>query len=136
MNAINPTIEPYLHFNGSCDAAIEFYKKALGAEVQMLMRFKDNPNPECNPPGSAEKVMHATVKIGKHTLYMSDGCSDKPNFDGFTLALTLANEADAKTLFNALADGGKITVPLAKTFFSAAFGMVNDRFGVPWMVKV
>jgi PhnB protein len=132
----NPTLEPYIHFNGQCDAAIEFYKKALGLEVVMLMRFKDNPNPAMNPPGSAEKVMHATVKIGKNTFYMSDGCSDKPNFDGFTLALTVASASEAKAVFNALAEGGKITVPLDKTFFSAAFGMATDRFGVPWMVKV
>jgi PhnB protein len=130
-------IQPYLFFDGRCEEAIDFYRRALGAEVTMLMHFKDSPEPAQTPPGGENKVMHSSFRIGDSTVLASDGhCEGKPSFQGFSLSLTAANEAEAKRLFGALADGGKIQMPLSKTFFSPSFGMVADKFGVAWMVYV
>ena len=136
----NTIVQPYLFFDGKCEEAIEFYKHALGAQVNMLMRFKDSPEPPqpgCTPPGSENKVMHAQFQVGGTVIMASDGhCAGKANFQGFSLSLTVPTEAEADKAFNALADGGQVQMPLAKTFFSARFGMVADRFGVMWMVLV
>jgi len=134
-------IEPYLFFDGRCEEAIEFYRRALGAEVAMVMRWKDCPEPPKDksmiPANSENKIMHAQLRIGGTVVMASDGrCMGKPNFQGFGLSLNVANEAEAKRLFNALADGGQVQMPLGKTFFSPCFGMVGDRFGVSWMVVV
>ena len=136
-------VQSYLIFNGRCEEAINFYKKSLGAKVEMLMRFKENPDKEkmgadCVPPGGDDKVMHSSFKIGDTVVMASDGMSydQKPEFKGFSLTVTAKDEAEADKLFNALADGGKVQMPLTKTFFSPRFGMVADRFGVPWMVVV
>ena len=133
-------LQPYLFFDGRCEEAIEFYEKVLGADVTMLMRFKDSPEPHqpgMIPPGSEEKVMHATIRIGEYTVLASDGrCQGKPKFEGFALSLTVKNDADADRLFNELGDGGQVQMPLTKTFFSSRFGMVADRFGVSWMIYV
>jgi PhnB protein len=135
----NAIVQSYLFFDGKCEEAIEFYKKALGADVKMLMRFKDSPEPP--PPGcgptDANKVMHAQFQIGETVIMASDGrATGNPKFEGFALALTVPTEAEADKAFNALAKGGKVEQPLAKTFFSAKFGMVVDKFGVFWMVMV
>jgi PhnB protein len=132
-------IEPYLFFNGRCDEAIEHYRKALGAEVLMLMRYKESPEPP--PPGKVpagwdNKIMHTSLRIGNATLMASDGCSEGLNFQGFSLSLTVASEAAAQRAFAALADGGEVRMPLTKTFWSPCFGMLADRFGVAWMVSV
>lgn len=130
-------IEPYLFFDGRAEEAVEFYKRALGAEVEMLMRFKESPEPASFPPGGEDKVMHMSLKIGGQRLMGSDGhCQGAPKFAGMSLSLTVADEAEAKRTFNALAEGGEVQMPLAKTFFSPSFGMVADRFGVGWMVIV
>jgi PhnB protein len=133
-------VQPYLFFDGRCEEAIEFYRKTLGAEVTMLMRFKDSPEPHepgMVPPGSENKVMHASFRIGDTTVMASDGqCVGKPSFQGFSLSLTVLNDAEAEQLFAALADSGKVQMPLTKTFFSSRFGMVADRFGVAWMIIV
>ena len=130
-------IQPYLFFEGRCDEAIEFYKKAIGAKVDMIMRFKEAPDQSMISPGNADKVMHAALRAGDAQLLMSDGrCTGSPNFSGIALALSAASDADAERVFNALADGGKVNMPLAKTFFSSKFGMVADKFGVGWMVLV
>ena len=133
-------VQPYLFFNGRCEEAIEFYKKALGAEEAMLMRFKDSPEPPqpgMVPPGSENKIMHASFRIGETTVMASDGrCTGQPNFQGFSLSITVPNEAEADRRFAALADGGQVQMPLTKTFFSPRFGMVADRFGVSWMIIV
>ena len=129
-------IQPYLFFDGRCEEAIEFYKKAIGAQVQMLMRFKDSPekNDQC-APSDLNKVMHAQVRVGETTVLMSDGeAKGKLKFEGFALSLYAANEAEAERLFAALGEGGKVQMPMAKTFFSPRFGMLFDRFGVMWMV--
>ena len=130
-------IQPYLSFEGRCDEAVAFYQKALGAEVLMLMRFKDAPEPSMVSPGSADKVMHVAMQIGQSMIMASDGrCTGQMGFNGIALALTVADEAEADRMFNALADGGSVTMPLTKTFFSPKFGMAADRFGVNWMVMV
>jgi len=133
-------VQPYLFFDGRCEEAIEFYKRAVGANVAMLVRFKDSPDPPppgMVPPGSENKVMHATLTIGESTVMASDGeCGGKPSFQGFSLSLTVANEAEANRAFAALVDGGTVRMPLTKTFFSPRFGMLTDRFGVGWMVNV
>ncbi len=130
-------IEPYLFFEGRCDEAIEFYRDALGAEVTALLRYKDNPDRDSSRPGTEDKIMHANLRIGETTVMVSDGlCSGLPNFQGFSLTLALASEAQASRMFQALAEGGKIRMPLAQTFYSPLFGMVVDRFGVQWMILV
>lgn len=133
-------IQPYLFFDGRCEEAIEFYRQALGAEVTMLMRFKDSPEPPqpgMMPPGSDEKVMHASLRIGDATVMASDGrCLGQPNFQGFALSITAPDDAQAERLFAALGEGGQVQMPMSKTFFSSRFGMVADRFGVGWMVIV
>ena len=133
-------LQPYLFFEGRCEEAIEFYRRALGAEVEMLMHFKDNPEPPkpgACAPGSDDKVMHASLRIGQTTIMASDGrCTGKPNFQGFSLSLTVSTDAEAARLFAALADGGQAQMPLTKTFFSSSFGMVADKFGVSWMILV
>jgi PhnB protein len=129
--------QPYLFFDGRCEEALDFYREALGAEVTMLMRFRESPEPTQAPPGSAEKIMHAAFRVGETTVMASDGhCAGQPRFEGFSLSLTVPDEATAERVFGALADGGQIRMPLAKTFFSPRFGMVADRFGVGWMVIV
>ncbi len=132
-------VQPYLFFNGRCEEAIEFYRRGLGAEVMMLMRFKDSPDPvppDAVPPGSENKIMHSCLRIGETAVMASDGrCQGRPDFQGFSLSLNVASEAEAERLFAALADGGQVQMPLAKTFWSPRFGMVADRYGVSWMVN-
>jgi PhnB protein len=131
------SIQPYLFFNGRCDEAIEFYRKTLGAEAIMLMRLKQAPDQNMVPPGMGEKIMHARLQIGDSVIFLSDGmCAEQKGFEGFSLSLTVADEAEADRRFNALADGGKVQMPLDKTFFSPRFGAVADKFGVGWMVYV
>ena len=134
-------VQSYLFFNGRCEEAIAFYQKTLGAQVTMMMRFKENPEPMtdgCGPGGGAipgENIMHASFKIGETEVMASDGMeSGKPEFKGFSLSLTAASDAEAQRLFKALGDGGKVEMPMAKTFFASSFGVVADRFGVSWMV--
>ncbi len=133
-------IQPYLFFNGRCDEAIAFYRDALGAEVIMLMRYRESPEPPPPgrlPDGSGDKVMHATLRIGDATLMASDGhCSGQTEFRGFSLSLACPDEDSTRRAFAALADGGQVTMPLGKTFFVPLFGMLSDRFGVDWMVTL
>jgi PhnB protein len=133
-------IQSYLFFDGRCEEAIEFYTKTLGAKVEMLMRFKDSPEPPqpgCTAPNSENKVMHACFKVGDTAVMASDGrCGGKPNFQGFALSLTVKTDSEADRIFAALGDGGQVQMPMAKTFFASRFGMVADRFGVSWMVIV
>jgi PhnB protein len=132
-------IQPYLFFEGRCDEAIEFYKEALGAEMQMLMRWKDAPQKEQSmcQPGNENNVMHASIQINNARIMASDGRnSGKPDFKGFSLSLDAKTEADATRMFNALSEGGEVIMPLGKTFFSQCFGMLADKFGVHWMIIV
>lgn len=132
-------VEPYLCFEGRCEEAIEFYKKAIGAEVQFLMRFKEAPPGACGAdgvtPGTENKVMHSTVKIGDSVVLMSDGRNTgNASFQGITLTISAGSDADAKRYFDALSAGGQVQMPLAQTFFATSFGMLADKFGVGWMV--
>jgi PhnB protein len=129
-------VQPYLFFEGRCEEALQYYSKHLGAKVEMLMRYKESPQPPMpgtNVPG--DKVMHASLRIGDTQIMASDGnCAGKTKFDGFSLALTARDDAEAKRFFNALADGGQVRMPLTATFFASSFGMLADRYGVGWMV--
>ena len=133
-------VQPYLFFDGRCEEAVEFYRSALGAEVTMLMRFKDSPDPHepgMVPPGAGDKVRPVSVRIGETTVLASDGrCEGRPSFQGFSLSLTVPHESEAERLFAALAAGGQVPMPWTKTFFTSRFGMVADRFGVSWMIYV
>ncbi len=130
-------IQPYLFFDGRCQEAIDFYCRALGAEVLMQMAYKDSPVATSQPPQAGDEVMHACVRIGDSEVFMSDGmCGGAPSFKGFSVSLLLKDDAEAARVFGALGDGGAVNMPLGKTFFASSFGMVNDRFGVPWMVMV
>lgn len=133
-------VEPYLFFNGRCEEALEFYRRALGAQVTMLMRMKDSPEPPPSgkyPPGTENNVMHASFQIGETQLMASDGMpGSKPDFKGFSLCISAPDEAKARQFFAALAEEGQVQMPLGKTFYSPCFGMVADRFGVSWMVIV
>ena len=129
-------VQAYLFFEGRCEEALQYYSKHLGAKVEMLMRYKDSPEPP--PPGQhmpADKIMHAALRIGETQVLVSDGmCTGNAKFDGFSLALSARDDAEAKRIFNALADGGQVRMPLTKTFFASSFGMLADRYGIGWMV--
>ncbi len=134
-------VQPYLFFEGRCEEAVEFYRKALGAEVTFLMRYKDSPEghdwQSMAPASAGDKVLHMSLRIGDTTLLASDGqCSGRAAFQGFALSLTVTNEDEAERVFGVLADGGQVQMPLTKTFFSPRFGMLADRFGVSWMIYV
>lgn len=131
-------IQPYLFFGGRCEEAIAFYRTALDAELDLLMRFKDSPEPPppgMIAPGFENKVMHAEFRIGSSMIMASDGCGETPAFAGFSLSVSVATAADAERVFTALAEGGEIRMPLGPTFWSPCFGMLTDRFGVGWMVN-
>jgi len=133
-------VQPYLFFDGRAEEAIQFYCDVLGAEVTGLLRYKDSPEPpppDMVPPGSENKVMHASFRLGDTSVMASDGrCLGQPSFQGTSLSLTVADDKEAERLYTALLDGGQVQMPLTKTFFSSRFGMVADRFGVSWMIVV
>jgi len=132
-------VQSYLFFGGRTEEALEFYKKAIGATVTMMMRFSDAPDPQPGmiQPGSENKIMHSAFKIGDTELMASDGdCSGKPDFMGVSLAITAKDIPEAERVFKALGEGGQIRQPLIETFFSPRFGMVADKFGVGWMIVV
>ena len=130
-------LQPYLNFDGRCEEALEFYRRALGAKIEMLMRFKESPDPSMVSPGSEEKIMHSSFRVGDAIVLASDGrCQGETNFQGISLTLSVPDEAEAEQRFTALSDGGQVQMPLTKTFFSPRFGMVADRFGVSWMIIV
>jgi PhnB protein len=133
-------VQPYLFFDGRCEEALEFYRTALGAEVSFMMRYKESPEPPppgMVPPGSEDKVMHATFRVGDSQVMAADGCGgNQSKFEGFSLSLTVPDEAAADRAFSVLSKDGKVQMPLTKTFFSPRFGMVADRFGVSWMIYV
>ena len=139
MTTPNHLVQPYLFFGGNCEEAVAFYRAHLGAELLMLMRYKESPEPP--PPGMVpagydDKVMHAAFRIGETMLMASDGCGEGARFEGFSLSLTVADEDAARRAFDGLAQGGQVGMPLGKTFWSPCFGMVTDRFGLGWMVTV
>ena len=142
MSTTNNTrvVEPYLVFNGQCEEAVEFYRKALDAQVDFSMRYKESPEqppPGRVPPGFENKIMHTSFRVGETTVMASDGCStDKAKFEGFSLSVSVPNEKEADKVFAALSNGGKVQMPLTRTFWSPRFGVVQDKFGITWMVSV
>lgn len=132
------TVQPYLFFGGRCEEALEFYRKSLGAEIVTLRRFKESPEPVPGLPDCFDdKIMHASVKLGESMWMASDGqCEGSPNFEGFSLSITVPNESEADRLFTALSKDGLVVMPLEKTFWTEKFGVVQDCFGVSWMVSV
>jgi PhnB protein len=130
-------VQSYLFFNGRCEEAAAFYGQAIGAKIEFQIRFKEGPNPETAPPEMGDKIMHMSLRIGETIVSCSDGrCVGKAEFQGFALTLTPPDVATGERLFNALADGGRVTMQLAKTFYATSFGMLVDRFGVMWMIMV
>lgn len=132
-------VQPYLFFGGRCDEALAFYGNAVGAKLDMLMRFNESPKPlppGVLQPGFESKVMHASFHIGASRVMASDGCAAGSSFNGFSLSLAVATEAEADRAFAALSEGGQVTMPLGQTFWSPRYGMLIDRFGVSWMVGV
>ena len=131
-------VQAYVSFDGRCEEALEFYKKSIGAEVTFLMRWKESPDAAMKPPpGFEEKIMNAAFRIGETQLMADDGMGAKEaEFKGMTLAIEVADDAEAKRVFTALGEGGNVTMPLMKTFWTSSFGMLTDKFGVPWMVNV
>ncbi|MEO7245187.1 MAG: VOC family protein [Rubrivivax sp.] len=132
------TVQSYLFFDGRCEQAVAFYGDALGAQVQHLARYRESPEPlppGMVPDGWGDKVMHVSLTIGDSVVMACDS-SEAKGFTGFSMSIGAKDESEADRMFAALADGGKVTMPLAKTFWSAKFGMLTDRFGVPWMVNV
>jgi len=140
-NSNQGIVQPYLNFDGRCEEALEFYRKTLGAEIDMILRFKDSPEP-CDPsmvpPGSENKVMHSSFRIGSSVIMASDcQCQGgKEKFGGFSLSYSVPDEATVDRVFAALSEGGQVQMPPGKTFFSAKFGVVADRYGISWMVLV
>lgn len=132
-------IEPYLFFQGRCEEAVKFYQKSLGAELQMMMRYKESPEPPppgMVPPDWGDKIMHSSLKIGQTVVMASDGCGEAGKIEGFKLSISVDTEDEAKKIFAALSDGGKVDMPLTKTFWSPCFGMLEDKFGIGWMVGI
>ena len=130
-------VQPYLFFEGRCEEAVNFYRSAIGAEIMMISRFGDAPDPGMSSPDTANKIMHAALRIGESTVLASDGrCQGGANFQGFAMSIMAEDEGEAQQLFNALSEGGQVQMPLQKTFWSPGFGMLTDRFGVGWMVNV
>ena len=128
-------LQPYIFFDGRCEEAARFYEGAIGAKIGKLIRFNESPDPSVCGSADPNKVMHMTLQIGDQTIMASDGeCQGSPTYQGFALSLTVNGEGEADQRFTALAEGGEVTQPLIKTFFSSRFGMVTDRFGVSWMV--
>lgn len=133
------TIQPYLFFGGACEDALEFYKSAIGAEVDELIRFNESPEPHPEgmlPDGWGDKIMHTSFKVGEALVMASDGCGEAGNFEGFSLSIALTDKDEAESLFSRLSQGGKVTMPLSQTFWSPCFGMLEDKFGVGWMINV
>ena len=130
-------VQPYLSFEGRAQEAIDFYKTALSATVDVIMHFRDAP-PEVQgqmSPDSKDKIMHAAFRIGDTQVMASDGqCNGKATFSGIALTLNATSNAEAEKMFNALAQGGQVNMPMSETFFANRFGMVADKFGVGWMV--
>jgi PhnB protein len=128
-------IQPYLFFEGRCEEALKLYEKAVGAKVEMLLHYRDCPEPNACTPGTEDKVMHAAVQIGDSTVFFSDGrSSGKANFDGFSLSYAVKDDAEARRVFDALSEGGAVIQAPTATFFASTFAMLRDKFGLHWMI--
>ena len=129
-------VNPYLFYNGNCEAALKFYQKVLNAEIEAILPYENGGEGMQIPPGWEKKIMHAKITVDGEVMMASDaypGHFQQPQ--GFAVSLQVEEPADAERRFKALAEGGNITMPFAKTFFSKGFGMCVDQFGIPWMVN-
>jgi PhnB protein len=129
-------LNSYLHFNGRCEEAFKFYEKLLGGKIEAIFPHEGTPAAEHVPPEWRKKIMHARLSVGDQVLMGSDvppGHYNQPQ--GFRVNISVKNPADAERIFKALADKGKVTMPLEKTFWAQRFGMVNDQYGTPWMIN-
>jgi PhnB protein len=129
-------LNPYLSFNGQCEEAFKFYEECLGGTIQFMMTWAESPMVDQTPPEWRDKIIHATVMIGETALSGADsppGYYEKPA--GFSVAIEIKDPAEAERIFNALAENGKETMPLQQTFWAVRFGMLTDRFGIPWMIN-
>jgi PhnB protein len=130
-------VQPYLSFQGRAQEALDFYKAAVGAKVDMVMHFKDAPKEmqAQMPPTSMDKVMHAAFHVGDTQLFATDGeCMGSPSFTGISLTINASSNEEAEKVFAALGKGGQTTMPMSETFFAHRFGVLADKFGVKWMV--
>ncbi len=132
-----PRIEAYLTFDGQCAEAMRFYERTLGGRLETLMTFADSPMADQAPPGSADRILHARLVVDGGDLMASDAPAGQPyaGMHGFALSLQYSDLAEARRVFDALAAGGRVEMPLQKVFWADAFGMVVDRFGTPWMIN-
>jgi PhnB protein len=129
-------LNPYLFYNGNCEAAFKYYEKVLGAKIEMMLRSDEAPESMPPQPGFEKKIMHGRMSLNGEVLMASDSPPEhfhKPQ--GFSVSLTVADPAEAEQKFKALCEGGSVTMPFGKTFFSKGFGMGIDQFGIPWMVN-
>ncbi len=132
-----PYVQPYLFLAGRCEEAVEFYQSAIGASVDMMLRFADSPEPMQNlPEGYESKIMHTSFRVGECVIMASDGCGETDPISGFGLSISVATEDEVDTMLSALTDGGEMIMPADKTFWCPRFGMAKDKFGVLWMVGV
>ena len=131
-----PVLDSSLFFSGNCAQAIRFYESTLGGKLETVMTYGQSPDPQQCPPGAKDLVMHSALKIGDRTLMASDvpPSMERKPMGGFSLSLVYDSVDEARRVFDALAQGGSVTMPMAKTFWADAFGMLVDRFGTPWMV--
>ncbi len=132
-----PAVQPYLNFDGTCAEAMRFYERVLGGKIDNMQTFGQSPMADQMPPGCADRVMHARMTLDGAVIMASDTMPGQPfhGMHGFAVALTYPTAGEAKEVFDALSDGAKVGMPLQKTFWAEAFGMLTDRFGTPWMVN-
>lgn len=129
-------INPYLSFNGDCEAAFKFYEECLGAQVGPIFRYGGSPLADQVPPHWGDKIMHGNLRLGEQVVMAADVAPDRYEAPrGFSLSIHIKSTADAERIFRELADGGNVVVPLEETFWAARFGMVVDRFGIPWSIN-
>lgn len=132
-----PQLIPYLSFDGNCAEAMRFYERVLDGELKAMMKNSENPDACELPPGNDERIMHAMLQAGDLSLMAGDALAGQPYepMQGFTLAVTYPTLEEARRVFDALSDGGKVTMPFAPTFWAKGCGMVTDRYGTPWVVN-
>ena len=129
-------VNPYLTFDGDCEVAFKVYEKVLGGKIVAMMTHKDTPAEAHVPAEWRDKILHARLVFGDNVLMASDAPpGHREKMQGFSVSLVMKDPAEAERIFNALSDGGTVTMPLAETFWAAKFGMFRDRFGTPWMVN-
>ena len=129
-------LNPYLLFDGRCEEAFAFYEKVLGGKIKAMMTYEGSPAADNVAPEWRKKIMHATLEVGGEPLMGSDASpTHYAEPKGFSVSLSPNKVADAERIFNALADGGKVVMPLQQTFWAARFGMLTDRYGIPWMIN-